>query len=941
MGDTLDIHSLLETGYFTTSRARTGISSVSQEAFTPTNDLATEAPRQALGHISPASPQPDSITDPFHEREVPRTFEEPREPQKPPESKQSHHRKVYLPPPTVEDEVESLAKEHGSPSVSDYPDEKPQSRGEFQQESIMEEVHEHNPERRFVVVTGQPKLDSSGSEDDARHAKKQEGKRSRQPTATQNKPDLKPERRSEPSYEPVFDDRRDTDGPVPVLTRRRSQRTKSRNELPRIDTALRPEKPSGRPRTKSAVGDRRPDLFDPEASRHDADGMLSPELIKHGSSRREQHYYGYGSSASPNGRPGYPRSLSNSADERYFESKDYNRGGVSPTAPKRSGPHYNGSNRDSRHFSTERGSESRSRDDFPPPRSHRREGSKSYGRSDDPSYHGASSGRSRESRTKREDSRSSDERSRDARIPTRRRRDSVIIQDERRSMPNLEHGVSSSSAVRPPSRGADLPLASPKISVSSDLPSKDTRNGLAGAAAVGAASVAALGADAINGRKTNLPYPEEDYLARAPELAATSLHDQLEKTPITVPSEVSVVAYPTDVPPPELTTTVTEASPAATPKPSLQPWQPGSFVPERDGLPVEKPMGAYRRYSENIDSGGPPRLPECRYVKPVAGVQNWLTLPRSDFNICTGCYTAVFADTDYRTQFQPMLYAADRPIACDFGSSPWYRIAWLLTLRSETSDLRLFYAISHIATMSRNQPCPGDRKATRVWLTIIDPYTRRPIPNFAVCVQCAQTVEALLPNMKGIFVPLDARSEPSRNICALHFTPNRKEFVMFFDALETTSDKALSLKQPPDLDALSQELEKLCLLQECPRDNPVPDGYWHAMQYLTDFTVCEKCFGEVVRPRINEDSVLARNFFLKPQRLANATCQLYSDRMRDIFRRACRRNDTEYLAAKVRDRARKEHEIHSKLLKLDRKGHDSAWTAEQVKKLVDEWKEWE
>jgi hypothetical protein len=63
--------------------------------------------------------------------------------------------------------------------------------------------------------------------------------------------------------------------------------------------------------------------------------------------------------------------------------------------------------------------------------------------------------------------------------------------------------------------------------------------------------------------------------------------------------------------------------------------------------------------------------------------------------------------------------------------------------------------------------------------------------------------------------------------------------------------------------------------------------------------------------------------------------------MRDVFRRACRTNDTEYLATSVRERARKENEIHSKLLKLDRKGHDSAWTAEQVKKLVDEWKKWE
>ncbi|KAH8173972.1 proteinrelated to ser/arg-related nuclear matrix protein [Sarocladium implicatum] len=947
MGDTLDIHSLLETGYFTTSRARGGPSPVTRDPSADTDDLAGQESRPLQRPVTPTSPRPDPLAEPVFEREIPRSFkEEPRlhkshEPT--PSPSPSPPRIVNVPPPTVEDEAESLAKEHGSPSVSDYPEETPQSRGDFQQDSLMEEVHEHNPERRFVVVTGQPKSESSGSEDDGQRPKKHERRRSRRPTINEPRPEIKPSSRPEPRYEPVFDDGRDHDHAQPGLSDRRSDRRKSRNELPRIDTTLRPDRPSGRARTKSAVGGSRPDFFD-AGPRRQHDGMLSPEVIKHGSGRREQPYYGYASSNSPNGRPGYPRSLSNSADERYFEAKDYNRGNLSPSASKRSGSTYHGGSKDSRYISSEKSNASRSREDYTPSRSQRREESKSYARSEEPSFRGPSTGRSREPRPRREDSRSSDERSRDTRGPSRRRRESVVIQDERRSMPNLENGASNPPAARPPSRAANLPPSPPRGSVSSTAPSGDSRNSLAGigmaAAAAGAAGVASIGADALQNRKEHTGFAGDDVPLRASENAPPD-PARNNAGPSNPSADARSAAAPADENRAQATTTVTEASPTTSSQTGTQPWEPGAFVPERDGLPVEKPMGVYRRYSENVDTSGPPKLPECRFVTPVTGNQTWLTLPRSDFNICTACYASVFEDTDYRTHFKPMLYATDRPIACDFGSSPWYRIAWLLTLRNEASDLRLFYAISRTATACRNHPCPGDRKATRVWLTIIDPYTRRPIPNFAVCLQCAQTIEALLPNMAGIFVPLDPRSEPSRDICALHFTPQRKEFVMFFDALETTADKALSTNQPPNLDILSQELEKLSRSQECPHDEPVPDGYWHIMQYLPDFTVCEKCFGEVVRPRISEDNMLARNFYLKPQRVPDATCQLYSDRMRDVFRRACRRNDTTYLAEEVRKRARKEREIHSKLMKLDRKGHDSAWTAEQVKLLVEEWKEWE
>jgi hypothetical protein len=374
---------------------------------------------------------------------------------------------------------------------------------------------------------------------------------------------------------------------------------------------------------------------------------------------------------------------------------------------------------------------------------------------------------------------------------------------------------------------------------------------------------------------------------------------------------------------------------------SSQPWQPPAFDPNRDGVYLEKPVGAVRRHSEHTEATGVTTFPECRRKHPVAGMVDWLTLPRTDFNICPDCYGAVFSKTEYRNPFQPMLRPTDRPIACDFGVGPWYRIAWLLTLKNNLPDLRLFHDVASVISDTKNIPCPGDRTTTRNWLTLYNPYTRQLVYDFTVCPQCARIIQALLPNLTGIFIPLDSRSEPTRGLCAMRFKPKRKRFVMYFDAMETTSDQARLEHEEPDLKSLAQEVERMAAVSECQEDTPIHNGYWHTMQFLRQFSVCGECFDEVVRPLINDDNVIARNFYMNPQRLPVATCQLYSPRMREIFQKACRWNDPKYLENKVIERMDIEARIHDKLAKLDRSGNDEEWVDEQVDKLIQEWKRWE
>lgn len=392
--------------------------------------------------------------------------------------------------------------------------------------------------------------------------------------------------------------------------------------------------------------------------------------------------------------------------------------------------------------------------------------------------------------------------------------------------------------------------------------------------------------------------------------------------------------------PPETRNMLSQSSPN-----QQQFWRPPAFNPARNGVHLERPtIGTVRRYSEDVDRGGLPNMPECQRKKGVAGYSDWLTLPRQDnFNICPGCYTAIFQDTAFRNQFVPMPFRPrDKEISCDFGSSAWYRIAWLLTLKTRQPDLRLLRQIATVTSSTASDPCPGRRRSTRLWYSIKNPRTQETIPDFCVCSACSKTVEALLPNLRGVFVPVDSTSVPKRAMCAMHFAGNeRKRFVLYFDAMETTSDKALAAMDSPDLQSLAEEIERLSLYTECREDVVVKNGNWHVMQGIQDFTVCGECFDEVVRPKLDDENVVARRFYMNPQRVLVATCQLYSTRMREAFRKACRNDDPEYLAIKVSERRKKEDEIQAKIAKLDERGEQDAKTEEEVARLRQEWKRWE
>lgn len=339
------------------------------------------------------------------------------------------------------------------------------------------------------------------------------------------------------------------------------------------------------------------------------------------------------------------------------------------------------------------------------------------------------------------------------------------------------------------------------------------------------------------------------------------------------------------------------------------------------------------------------RLPDCRWKHPTVarnrtGSDRFLTLKRAEtFMICPDCYSAVFANT----QFQHLFVAAPvrsggQLISCDFGSSPWYRIAYLMTLKQQYPDLRLLQGIESVA--ARSQACAGGQLATRIWYSVMGPNSRHPIQSFNVCLGCAKMVEVLLPNLAGVFVPLDSH-EPARGICELHFTPERKRFFTYFGDMEATSDRALSRRTAPNIAELADRIRSTSLQEECLRNTPVPNRKWHVLQRMPDFTVCEECFDAVVWPMVEgEDaSEIPRNFYKLRQLRPVAACQLYSDRMRKVFREACEYNDFDFLASCALERRSILAAVKARFNELQREDQEAPAVQEELGALAKRFKE--
>lgn len=202
-------------------------------------------------------------------------------------------------------------------------------------------------------------------------------------------------------------------------------------------------------------------------------------------------------------------------------------------------------------------------------------------------------------------------------------------------------------------------------------------------------------------------------------------------------------------------------------------------------------------------------------------------------------------------------------------------------------------------------------------------------------------VEALLPNLAGVFVPLDSH-EATRGVCDLHFALERRRFFDYFDGMKATSARALRHRTAPNLIELVDRVREISLPDECLRNTPIPNRKWHMLEQIPEFTVCEECFTAVVWPMIEDednDTEIPRNFFKYRQPKPVAACQLYSERMRRVFREACKFDDFGFLASCVRNRLKSLAEVKARYNELQREDQEDPRVQDDLAALARLFKE--
>lgn len=356
-------------------------------------------------------------------------------------------------------------------------------------------------------------------------------------------------------------------------------------------------------------------------------------------------------------------------------------------------------------------------------------------------------------------------------------------------------------------------------------------------------------------------------------------------------------------------------------------------------------------------------LPPCPRSEYTNKYIDWYTLKNCpNFDVCPSCYDAVFADTQFAEFFkQTRQYEKPLQRKCDF-SSPWVRLAWLLSVKQQRKSLGLIYSLATICEIEKE--CPGSQRVAGTWYGLLDRgQYGDPVTGFAICPCDLMQLEALLPSLRGYFTRIHPTDSRKKFICSLRTSSRR--FPKYLDMLVDLDEKASRDRRSPDMRPFIDFAKENAYKHECPRDNLVLDQAWHFIPQLPEFTVCEECYDDVVWPAIKDGSKLAAEFnrtvqFVPGEKAAGGTsCQLYSPRMRRVWQAAVEDDDYAYLAKKARERKQVEVDLqrqHKMLLRmLDGRSEWTSWRGSgsvpegvekerlkaEVGDIARKWRDWE
>jgi len=315
-----------------------------------------------------------------------------------------------------------------------------------------------------------------------------------------------------------------------------------------------------------------------------------------------------------------------------------------------------------------------------------------------------------------------------------------------------------------------------------------------------------------------------------------------------------------------------------------------------------------------------------------AGLHDWYTMKGKEYlDICPSCMRSMGA-SPFRDYFVPSLPKPHGQTVSCAMSRPWYRVAFEQSVRQNRINLNLLDEISH--PPSEIWPCNGRKAEARKWWHIEDPDTRKQVENFDICTECAYKLDKLFPETRTLPYKLFVRPDNElvrEKICNLN--TDSKHFAGIIEQVERLANRCRDgdpRKKPSAFRSFVSHIAKAARYPECMKDSMLPTRAWHFMPRLPEFTICQECFAEVVWPIFREPLAeeICRTVQVVPfrnnrQHVYGISCQLYSDRMRNIFRKAVDSADFAMLREAVLDRYRVEQhvqETHRTLLLSQQRG---------------------
>ncbi|KAJ5165786.1 hypothetical protein N7492_006082 [Penicillium capsulatum] len=379
-----------------------------------------------------------------------------------------------------------------------------------------------------------------------------------------------------------------------------------------------------------------------------------------------------------------------------------------------------------------------------------------------------------------------------------------------------------------------------------------------------------------------------------------------------------------------------------------------SQPPRRAGSVKFKDESPQRGNSSQPSAGRatstPPRPsgPNGLFITPcprsiaTGGHQDWSTLKGlTHLDICPSCMSQI-GTSRFRDFFIPSLpKLPNQKTRCAFANA-WARLAWTQMVKKKHDSLEMLYQMTRPPPGAR--PCSGRILTDQPWHRIVDPETGMYLPRFHICSSCARNVRVLMPAHRDTFQPCP---EPQERVC--DFVTTSPRFIQFIDLLDSAAARAEAdaTRRPDPREFLAYARRKV-VLRDCRRDRPTL-GTWHYIPSMPEFSVCEDCYDEVVWPLAKSHHPIARMFSTSmrllpgdgPNRCREASCQLYSGRMRARFRDAVAKDDLSSLRSVALRRFEAERRFKDRREELavsEKKGYDCS---EEVRKAIEEWRRWE